>query len=60
MNKKFATLMFALGLGVASAPAFASCESACAAIYRSCIANGGATADCRAEQQECLVTTCGY
>jgi hypothetical protein len=58
MNKKFATLVFAIGLGAASAPAFASCLSACAAIYRTCIAAGGATADCRAEQQECVETTC--
>jgi hypothetical protein len=59
MNKKFATLVFAIGLGVASAPAFASCQSACAVVYRTCIAAGEAMADCRAEQQECLAMTCG-
>jgi len=61
MNKKLASLMFAIGVGAASAsaPAFASCQSACATIYRSCIAAGGTNTDCRAEQQECLELTCG-
>ena len=40
MNKKFAMLMFALGVGTASAPAFAAlCEVQCSRNFSQCRAN---------------------
>ena len=60
MNKKLATLLFAIGLGAAAAPAFASCEFYCASDYRVCVAGGTAAAECAAERTACLRDMCGY
>jgi hypothetical protein len=54
MNKKLASLMFAIGLGVASAPAFASCTYYCVSEYNACIAGGDDPATCQADRQMCL------
>ncbi|WP_296952155.1 hypothetical protein [uncultured Massilia sp.] len=55
MNRKIALLMFAIGVGAASAPALAaSCQGLCAAAYRSCISWGGDPATCEAEREECF------
>ena len=37
MNKKIALLIFSIGIGVASAPAFASCISICQGRYVACL-----------------------
>jgi len=60
MNKKIATLLFAIGLGAAAAPAFASCEFYCASDYRVCVAGGWSVAECAAEHMACLRDMCGY
>ena len=60
MNKKLATLLFAIGLGAAAAPAFASCEFYCASDYRACVAGGTPAAECAAERTACLRDMCGY
>jgi len=60
MNKKIATLLFAIGLGVAASPALASCEYYCATDYRVCVAGGTPAAECAAERTACLRDMCGY
>ncbi len=55
MNQKLALLMFAIGLGAASAPALAaSCQSYCVAAYRSCLAAGVDIATCSEENDACF------
>jgi len=56
MNKKFATLLFAIGLGVAASPALAGqCEYACSIEYKYCTSDGVTpTADCDAQRLECM------
>ena len=55
MNRKIALLMFAIGVGAASAPALAaSCQGLCAAAYRNCISWGVDAATCTAEREECF------
>ena len=56
MNKKLAMLLFSIGLGVASSPAWASCEFYCAQAYRACINSGLPAADCEAERADCLAS----
>jgi len=60
MNRKIATLLFAIGLGAAAGPALASCEFYCATDYRVCIQNGWSVAECNAERMVCLRDMCGY
>jgi len=52
--------LFAIGLGAAAAPAFASCEFYCASDYRVCVAGGWSVAECAAEHMACLRDMCGY
>ena len=54
MNKKLATLLFAIGIGAASAPAFASCTYYCVAEYNACIGGGTDKPTCDADRQMCL------
>lgn len=57
MNKKFAALMFAIGLGAAAGPAFAwNCKEVCSEDYYYCVTNGGT--DCIAERIECWNRLC--
>lgn len=53
MNKKIATFLFAVGIGVASAPAFASCYYYCSLEWKACVASGAPMADCDADLQAC-------
>jgi hypothetical protein len=59
MNRKLASLLFAIGLGVASAPAFASCEYYCATEYRACMASGMDPASCQQDLAACRYD-CGW
>jgi len=63
MNKKLATLMFALGIGIASAPAIAfSCESICKGRHNGCLAGSQyTTEECDAAYAACqeLCYGCG-
>jgi len=56
MNKKLATLMFAIGLGAAAAPAFAtSCEAQCGRNFGQCLANPLYDAEfCNQRYEDCL------
>jgi hypothetical protein len=58
MNKKLATLLFAIGLGAASAQALAYSCFDCHRQYQACIASGAAQADC-AEAQILCNDLCG-
>ena len=60
MNKKFAALLFAIGLGAASSPVLASCEYYCASDYRVCVNGGTPAEECAAERTACLRDICGY
>jgi hypothetical protein len=53
MNKRFATFIFAISIGLTAAPAFASCYHYCAVDYQSCMASGADPAECNAEVQAC-------
>jgi hypothetical protein len=54
MNKKIAALLFALGLGAASAQALAlSCSGACLRNYQACVANGYPEAECDLARLDC-------
>jgi hypothetical protein len=53
MNKKLATLLFAIGLGTAAAPAFASCAYWCEADYNTCLQRGFDPAQCEAQLDAC-------
>lgn len=61
-NRKFASLLFALGIGAASAPVFAAdCSYYCWADHRACLSgvNGPTPADvCDTFYQDCL-SSCG-
>lgn len=47
MNKKFAALLFAIGLGVSASPAvLASCKGDCLMQYNECVAETGDTVSC--------------
>jgi len=52
MNKKLATLFFAIGLGAASSQALASCFE-CHRQYQECIANGFPLEECAENQVFC-------
>lgn len=54
MNKKFATLMFAIGLGAAAAPAFAfSCAFYCNKELIACLKSGELAEVCYADNEAC-------
>jgi len=60
MNKKFAALLFALGVGVSASPlAFASCQGDCYQEYKRCKAYGGSETECRYWQEECNASCAG-
>lgn len=48
MNKRIAMLIFSIGIGVASAPAFASCISICNGQYQGCLQDG------RYTEEQCI------
>ena len=52
MNKKLATLIFAIGLGAASSQALAICFE-CHRQYQECIANGFPLEECAENQVFC-------
>lgn len=61
MNKKFATLLFAIGVGIAASPVIAaSCKQPCAAEYHHCVDSGRPLAECVAERAECWAFFCNY
>jgi len=61
MNKKIATLLFAIGFGAAVSPVVAAnCKSTCAAEYRLCVDSGRPQAECAAERVECWEFLCNY
>jgi hypothetical protein len=54
MNKKLATLLFAIGLGATSAQAVAdSCGWTCLRAYQACVNSGTAQLDCDLERLDC-------
>jgi hypothetical protein len=54
MNKKLATLLFAMGLGLTSTQALAvSCGWACLRAYQACVASGTAELDCLLDRLDC-------
>ena len=60
MNRKFATLLFALGLGAASAPAFASCDFFCNRDRTVCLAGTQYTdEECNATYEACAIACYG-
>lgn len=60
MNRKFGLLLFAIGVGVASAPAFAnSCESFCIRTYKICRESGADLPTCIAQEEDCIAN-CDY
>jgi hypothetical protein len=60
MNKKFAILLFALGLGAASAQSFAdeTCAGYCLRTYFECVGSGTVEGECRMARIECY-DSCG-
>ena len=55
MNRKFALLMFAIGLGAASAPALAvSCERLCLFERETCIAQTSDSTSCQLAYWACV------
>lgn len=55
MNKRLALLVFAIGLGAASAPALAnSCQSYCIMAYNWCIDHGGDRDTCQDTFDHCM------
>lgn len=56
MNKKLALLLFAIGLGAASAPALAdSCQSYCIRAYNYCLDHGGDYTTCTETFDQCMM-----
>jgi hypothetical protein len=53
MNRKLATLLFAIGIGVTAVPAMASCIHYCAVSYAACIKAGKPMEQCDAAQAAC-------
>lgn len=54
MNKKLATFLFAIGIGVTVAPAFASsCMHYCSVNYAACLSRGTPADDCAVAQSAC-------
>jgi hypothetical protein len=60
MNKKFAVLLFALGLGAATAPSFAdeTCGGYCLRTYFDCVNSGADETGCRIDRIDCY-GSCG-
>lgn len=53
MNKKLATFLFAIGLGVTAGPALASCMYYCSANYNNCMHLGKPAEQCEAAREAC-------
>lgn len=59
MNKKIATLMFAIGLGMAASPVFAaSCKTYCSEDFRRCVDADRPLMECNIERVECWDRLC--
>lgn len=55
MNRKLALLMFAIGVGTATAPAFAfSCAYYCSIERKACLSEGSTAAECNDVFQACM------
>lgn len=59
MNRKIATLLFAIGLGAAAGPVVAaSCKTYCSEDFGLCVASGRPLMECNIERVECWDRLC--